>query len=218
MDISLLLEYSDFFKGISETSKKALASICTARTLVKREILFYEGDKGQSMFICANGNIQVYKSGPDGKESVIKIIGPGEIFAEVILFEKDSYPANAIALKKSLVYSISKKRFAELLADEHFRNDFMIMLMNKQRYLINKIHDLTSHDVEERFIRFLEQQYGKKQEYKITLPKKDIALAIGTTSETFSRLLARMQKDKTFLVQGSMISFKKGFWENRENN
>jgi CRP/FNR family transcriptional regulator, dissimilatory nitrate respiration regulator len=217
MDISLLLDYSDFFKGISDASKKALASICNAKTLAKRELLFHEGDKGQAMYICASGNIQIYKSGPDGKESVIKIIGPGEIFAEVILFEKDRYPANAIALKKSIVYSISKKRFAELLADERFRNDFMVMLMNKQRYLINKIHDLTSHDVEERFVRFLEQQYGKKQEYKITLPKKDIALAIGTTSETFSRLLARMQKDKVMTVKGSMIIFRKGFWENRED-
>ena len=114
MDISLLLDYSEFFKDISPQNKAALASICIAKTLQKRETLFCEGEKGQSMYICASGNIQVYKAGPRGKESVIKIIGPGEIFAEVILFEKDTYPANAIALKKSIVYVILKKQFQAL--------------------------------------------------------------------------------------------------------
>ncbi len=215
MDISLLLDYSDFFKGISEQNKSALAAICVPKTLQKREILFCEGEKGQSMYICASGNIQVYKSGPGGKESVIKIIGPGEIFAEVILFEKDTYPANAIALKKSSVYVISKKQFSSLLNEESFRNDFFGMLMKKQRYLIGKIHDLSSHDVEERFFRFLEDHYGKKLEYRMTIPKKDIALAIGTTSETFSRLIARLNKDGILSMKKDKISLIDGFWNNR---
>ena len=88
----------------------------------------------------------------------------------------------------------TKRLFSKLLHDERFRNDFISMLMKKQRYLINKIRDITTLDVEERFIRFLEEQYGRKQEYRILIPKKNIALAIGTTSETFSRILAGWKK------------------------
>jgi CRP/FNR family transcriptional regulator len=217
MDISLLLDNSEFFKGMSEKGRAALSAICVPKALQKRDVLFYEGDVGNAMFICASGNIQVYKSGEDGKESVIKIIGPGEIFAEVILFELDTYPANAIALKKSLVYGIPKQQLSGLLHDERFRNDFMSMLMKKQRYLINKIHDLTSHDVEERFIRFLEEQYGRKQEYRILIPKKDIALAIGTTSETFSRILGRLAKERILSLKKGKILMKNRFWDDRKD-
>jgi CRP/FNR family transcriptional regulator len=164
------------------------------------------------MYILASGNIRVFKSGPGGKVSVIKIIGPGEIFAEVILFEEDEYPASAVALKKSLAYIIPKRQFSILLSDMAFRNDFIAMLMKKQRYLANRIHYLTSYDVEERFVRFLEEQYGKKQEYRILIPKKDIAQAIGATSETFSRLLKRMQKDGVMTVKKDKIFLKEKFW------
>jgi CRP/FNR family transcriptional regulator len=215
MDISLLLDYSDFFKGISKKSKEALAAICIPKTLQKNETLFSEGDTGYNMYILASGNIRVFKSGLGGKESVIKIIGPGEIFAEVILFEEDEYPASAVALKKSLVYIIPKRQFSILLSDMAFRNDFIAMLMKKQRYLAGSIHYLTSYDVEERFVRFLEEQYGKKQEYRILIPKKDIAQAIGATSETFSRLLKRMQKEGTITIKKDRIFFRENFWEDK---
>jgi CRP-like cAMP-binding protein len=217
MDISLLLQCSDLFRGMSDAGKKALAAICFPKTIAKGEMLFCEGDKGQAMFICASGNIQIFKSGENGKESVIKIIGPGEIFAEVILFEQDAdaYPASAVALKKSLVYVIQKRLFSKLLDDERFRNDFIGMLMKKQRYLTNRIHDLASLDVKERFIRFLEQQYGRKQEYRILIPKKDIALAIRTTSETFSRLLARMAHERIIMLKKDRIVMKDGFWNGK---
>jgi CRP/FNR family transcriptional regulator len=212
MDISHLLDYSSFFIGFSKKSKEALAAICIPKTLQKNQTLFSEGDTGYNMYILASGNIRVFKSGPGGKVSVIKIIGPGEIFAEVILFEEDEYPASAVALKKSLAYIIPKRQFSILLSDMAFRNDFIAMLMKKQRYLANRIHYLTSYDVEERFVRFLEEQYGKKQEYRILIPKKDIAQAIGATSETFSRLLKRMQKDGVMTVKKDKIFLKEKFW------
>jgi CRP-like cAMP-binding protein len=217
MDISLLLDYSDFFRGFSDAGKAALASICAPKTLAKREMLFHEGDSGQAMFICAGGNIQIFKSDRDGRETVIKVIGPGEIFAEVILFEQDAYPAGAMALKKSMVYAVRKRQFLNLLKDERFRNDFIGMLMKKQRYLINRIHGLASLDVEERFIRFLEEQYGRRQEYRILIPKKDIASAIGTTSETFSRILARMRKDGILTLKKDKLLMKDRFWDERSS-
>jgi CRP-like cAMP-binding protein len=217
MDISLLLDHSEFFRDFPDAGKTALAAICVPRTFAKREMLFCEGDRGQAMFICASGNIQVFKSGDSGKETVIKVIGPGEIFGEVILFEQDTYPASAVALKKSLVYAIRKRQFSDLLNDQRFRNDFISMLMRKQRYLTSRIHDLSTLDVEERFVRFLEEHYGRRQEYRILIPKKDIALAIGTTSETLSRILARMTKKRILAVNKDRILMRDRFWDERHS-
>jgi CRP/FNR family transcriptional regulator len=186
LDIEFLLEQSDFFKGVSPKSKRALAEICRKKTLRKNEIIFSEGDSGHSLYILASGNVRIFKSTPDGKETLIKVIGPGELFAEVVLFERDVYPAGALALTKGVAYALPKRQFYDLLDDRDFRNDFIRMLMKKQRYLADRLHTLTALDVEERFIRFLLEHYGKKDEYRILLTKKDIASAIGGFSAACS--------------------------------
>ena len=216
MDIEFLLEQSEFFKGVSAKSKQALTGICIRKSVRKNEVVFSEGDSGHSLYILASGNIRIFKSTPDGKETVIKVIGPGELFAEVVLFERDVYPASAVALKNSVVYLLPKRHFYELLDNRDFRNDFLRMLMKKQRYLADQLHALTAYDVEERFVRFLLEHYGKKDEYRILLTKKDIASAIGTIPETLSRLLRRMQNQGKISVKGKFIKLKSGYWKDRE--
>jgi CRP-like cAMP-binding protein len=217
MEISEILDNIDFFKGVSKKSRQALASICTPKMLKKNEFLFSEGDAGHSLYILVTGAIRVFKSAPNGRDTIIKVITPGEMFAEVILFEQETYPASAAAIKTSMVYVLPKRKFHGLLDAPDFRNDFILMLMKKQRYLADRILALSTYDVEERFIRFLIEHYGKKNEYYVPLSKKDIASAIGTIPETLSRLLNRMQREGKLSVKGKSIKMEKGFWEYWEN-
>jgi len=100
MDKNELFSRIHLFENISRKSKAALADICLQKILQNKEILFIEGDKGYSLYILVSGNIQLYKTTPDGKEVVIKVVKPGELFGEVILFEQAEYPVTAIALKE----------------------------------------------------------------------------------------------------------------------
>jgi CRP/FNR family transcriptional regulator len=178
-------------------------------------MLFMEGDAGYSLYLLAHGAIRIFKTAPDGRETVIKMIQPGEIFAEVILFEKDTYPVNAEVLKAGLIYEMPKNQFHTLLSDSDFRNDFILMLMKKQRYLANQLHYFAVYDVEERFFRFLQEHYGEKEMYQISLSKKDIAAAIGTIPETMSRVLTRLQRDGSITFTGKTLTIQKDFWKNR---
>ncbi|MEW5815465.1 MAG: Crp/Fnr family transcriptional regulator [Spirochaetota bacterium] len=216
MDIAGLLRQNEFFKEFSKRNLVLLAEICIPKTVKKRETLFIEGQEGNFMFFLVRGNIQVFKTSPEGREIVIKVIKPGEIFAEVILFEEKHYPASAVALKESHVLLISKRQMSCLLVNESFRNEFICILMKKQRYLADRIYYLTVHDVEDRFFHFLEEQYGIKNEYKMTLSKKDIAAAIGTTPESLSRLLLRLKNEKKLSWEGKLVHLSEGFWEHRE--
>ncbi len=216
MDIKNLLYNSDFFKGISKSSLDALSKISFPKKVQKKEVLFLEGQKGHSIYLLVTGNIQLFKNSANGKEVVIKIIRPGEIFGEVILFEKESYPVNACAIINSFVYLLPKRQIYCLLEDRTFRDDFFRMLMKKQRYLTDKIFYLSASDVEERLFRFLFEQYGIKEEYRINLTKKDVALAIGATPETMSRVLLRLKKQKLLFWENKMISLQKGFWDRKE--
>ncbi len=204
---------ASFFKDISDKSRKALAEICIPKNIKKRQILFTEGETGHSIYFCVSGNIQLYKTTGEGREIVIKTIKPGEIFAEVILFEENKYPVSALSLAAGRVYVIPKKQIYCLLNNEGFRNDFISMLMKKQRYLANQIKYLTLHDVEARLFLFLQEQYGRQKEIKLSLSKKDVAAAIGTTPESLSRLLLRLKQDNKLKWEEKTIFINPKVWQ-----
>ena len=125
MDVYRLLQDVDFFEGIALNNVKAQAEICIPKAMEKRRILFLEGQEGHSMYILSEGSIQLHKTALDGREIVIKSVRPGEIFGEVILFEQNTYPVSAVALKKSLVLMLPRLQIECLLANGSFQKDFI---------------------------------------------------------------------------------------------
>ena len=117
------------------------------------------------------------------------------MFGEVILFERDHYPVTAMALGPSDLIVIPKSELYNLLDDIAFRNQFIGLLIKKQRYLVQKIRSLTAIDLEERIYHFLKEQFGDELEVKPQLSKKDVAAAIGTVPETLSRVLLRLKAE-----------------------
>ena len=165
-----------------------------------------------ALYILITGNVQLHKTGFEGQEVAIRVIKPGEIFGEVIIFQEDTYPVTAITLQASSVLKIPKDKFIELLKDEYFSRDFFSTLMKKMRYLTKKIEYLSSHDVEDRFFLFLEEQFGIQEKITPTISKKDIATAIGTTPETFSRLLLRLRNESKLIWEDNVITVPKSVW------
>lgn len=210
------LEESGFFAGISETGKASLAGICSLKQVGKKDILFHEAEQGDSVYLLVSGAVQLHKTSAEGKEVVIKVIRPGEVFAEVILFEEDCYPVTATAIASSEVLVIPKQGMNALLDREAFRNDFISMLMKKQRYLSARIQYLTSHDVEERFRLFLIEHYGEQEEISCSLSKKDIAAAVGTTPESLSRLILRLKDRGLLSWESATIRVDPLFWKAEE--
>lgn len=203
-----ILSQTPLFQSLTETHKKQLADICIPKPLKKKEMLFNEGDKGSALYLCLKGSIQLFKTSEDGQDVVIRVISPGELFGEVILFEKDRYPVTAVALEDCLVAMISKIQFDCLLEDAPFRKDFIASLMGKLRFLTQQIQLLTSQDVETRLFSFLKAHYGSSGTIHTALSKKDIAAAIGTTPETLSRLIKKLEKEGRLSWDGKTIRLK----------
>lgn len=205
LDIQTILKKSFFSNTISPRNLVNLADICLTKQVQKKEILFLEGERGFSFYILAEGGIRLFKTAEDGNETVIKIIKPGEMFAEVILFEEEKYPVSAAALTESTVLMIPRHQFTCLLQSEEFRDEFIGGLMRKMRYLAEQMKMLTQLDVEDRFFRFLNEHFGPQTRIRTDLSKKDIASAIFTTPETLSRLLLRLKHEKRLIWQKNLI-------------
>jgi len=213
MDPRTVVDSSDFFLAATPAARAALAAICIPKVLRKREFLFHEGDRGGAMYLMAQGLVQVFRTSADGREVVIKLIGPGEIFGEVVLFERDTFPASAMALTASEILLIPKKQLQCLLDQQGFRNDFIAMLLSKQRYLADRIFSLSAVDVEGRLFRFLRETYGEREEYGVDITKKDVAAAIGVLPETLSRLLLKLKEDGVLFWDGELLRLRRGFWK-----
>ena len=213
MDIEKLISNTAFFKGLSDGHREELSRICSLQSVKKRDYLFHEGEKGSSMYLLIGGNIQLHKNTGDGREVVIRVLRPGDVFAEVVLFEAERYPVSARAVTSADVLVFAREGIHRLLEEEGFRSDFIAMLMAKRRYLAERIQELTTRDVEERFFMFLRSQYGERDLIKIPLYKKDIAAAIGTTPESLSRLIQRLTDEEIIDWKGREIRILTNPWK-----
>jgi CRP/FNR family cyclic AMP-dependent transcriptional regulator len=213
MNISRILDQTRFFEGISQSSKEALSKFCLPYERRKQKVLFREGEPGEAMYLLVRGRISLHKLSLEGHETVIKVIKPGEVFAEVILFEQKHYPVTALALTDILVFKLLRRDLLGLLRQEDFRNDFIKMLLRKQRYLADRIQQLTSQDVEQRLRAFLLEQYGRQEQIHAEINKKQLASAIDATPETLSRLLQDLKRRKCLTWKQGIINVAPGFWK-----
>ena len=196
MSIIQSLKKSPLFHNLSESIIQEIENKGQIKQFQKEQTLFNQGDPGQNIFMLIEGAIKLFRLSKDGKEVIIKLVRPGEIFAEVILYEDPHYPVNAQSVIQSSVFSIPKDAILELLAHGEFRDHFIGSIMKRLRYLTNRLYYLSAYDVEERFFQLLRQRYGMEEKYFINISKKEFASAMGATPETLSRLLLRLAQRK----------------------
>ena len=203
---------ADFFGALSRRSLEQLETAQKRRTVAAGSILFFEGEEGTYLYRLVSGSIRLFQSTPDGREVTIHLVEPGDLFAEIVLFERDTYPVSAIAVEDSLLTVIDRNRVHRLLADPRFRDDFLKNLLGKIRFLSQQLYVLTTMDVEERLARFLEVRFGRFEKIKPGLSKKDTAAAISVRPETLSRVLTRLQEEGLLVWKHGKISVRPDFW------
>lgn len=204
--VETILARTGLFGRISRENRLQLATACAGRSLRKNGILFREGEAGSSIYILASGSVRLHKTDSAGRDVTIKIVRPGEMFAEIVLFESEVYPVTATALKASSLYRLQREDLMKLLRQDDFLRDFFANLMGKLRFLSNQIRDLTSPDLEARLFGFLRSQFGEAREITPPFSKKDLAAAIGVAPETLSRLLLKLRKDRRLVWDQGKIS------------
>ena len=204
-DLPAILAQVHFFRGLSQSSRQALAEVARPRAVSRGEILFRERETGHSVYLVNRGRVELFKTLPGGEEVVISVMRPGQIFAEIVLFEQDRYPVTARALTAGHLYLFPRQEIRRLLGEATFRNDFLSMMFAKQRHLTERILQSSGHDVEARFFLFLREQYGEAKEIRTDLSKRAVAAAIRTTPESLSRLLKRLTAEKRATWKGSTI-------------
>lgn len=200
---------ADFMGSSDLKVVEAIKPITRIIMLENKDTLFNENEKADYFYYVVSGNIKLSKISHDGKEIIIRIVHNNEIFAEAVLYGRNTYPVNSTAINKTYLLAINISGFKELCyTNQEFILKLFVTMSHQLRYFVDMINDLTSADTTSRLLKYLYNLKEKTGSSTITLPisKRDLAMLLGAAPETVSRIFAKLQNDGFISFNGKKIT------------
>jgi len=196
-----LLRRCPLFAGLKEKDLKRIRAIASLKKVGKKEILFSDGEEARGFYVILSGKIKLYKVSVEGKEQILHIVSAPDAFAEAALFLEGSYPAFAEALTDCQLLFFPKRDFIRLIEkNPQLSINMIVTLSHYLKRFASLIEELSLKEVSSRVAKYLidlqmkSTKEGKSpKEVELDLSKTQLALKLGTISETLSRTLAKMR-------------------------
>lgn len=198
-DLPRYLAVLPLFSDLDRPELERLAAGCQLRRLGRGDMVFRVGELCESFHVTVTGQVKLFAVSPAGQEKVIELIGPGNSFAEALMFMDKPYFINAQALTDSLLLSVGKAAvLKEIEADPRFA---LRMLAGMSRRLHGLVRDVQAYALDsgvQRIIGYLlrDQDDGAPDApLHVTLPvsKATVASRLSITPEYFSRVLHELE-------------------------
>jgi CRP-like cAMP-binding protein len=190
------------FKDLSDAELKELEPYLIKETIKKKEEIFTEGDQPEWFYIVSKGKVKITKLSQDGKEIILELISPTDIFGGVAVLRNFAYPANAVAMEDSEILKISRKNLMRLV--DRFPNlmyCIALQLGDRMKSSYDSLKNIALERVEARIAALLLKLANKVGEESkeglvidMRLTKQDVADMVGTTVETSIRTFSKFKK------------------------
>jgi len=201
-DAVTFLRSSPVFANLPASEIEALAAVAREETRRAREYVFMEGDAADWLWLVRSGRIKIVRHSRAGRDVVLELLGPGEVFGGVAVIERRPYPAAAQATELSLVVKLPAAAIVTL-AEGHpsVIREMALMMGRRLRAAHDSVRSLSVDPVEARvaaaLLRLAERE-GSQDTRGVTLPfhltRQSLADMTGTTVETTIRILSRWSK------------------------
>lgn len=209
----------ELFSGLDEDELTQVSGKVVLKEFKKNEVILYEEDTNEYMYIILFGKVIAVKTTKDGKEIILAAHQSGEFFGEMSLIDGRTSPATVMATENSLVAIVSKKDFFALLTDYgKVLERLLQVLCSRIRDSWKRIHMLNFKNAAQRVkMLFLSLSFdkGEKESDGVTLNIKlthqNIADMIGLTRETVTRVLDKWQKDGDITIKNKFIHLNSKF-------
>lgn len=189
----------DFFQGLDESELRHLTAHSRVRACHASEVLFHEGDPLEpTLRILINGGLEIRKSAASGKETVVRLIRPNEIFAVAALFDRKVAPGTVVASEKSEVLEIRLDSIqAHLAENPGIAMKLLVAFAQRLRETQDALHAVVSERAKTRLatliLRILDREGGKRTPEGLTLstklPHGTLSRMVGITYEECVRLI-----------------------------
>lgn len=211
------MEDHDFFGGLSSADRDRLIALGEIRDRAANAILFHHEDRYRGFYLLLEGAVHIYRLSSEGRMLVLHVIRPGESFAEVPLFERDTdltYPATAETLDDSTFLFFPAEAFLSFI-DDHPRSALHMLgqMAKRLRAAVQQLDAVSLQDVQERLARHLVEQVptapgdaDATPTVRLDIPKSVLAAELGTVPETLSRALRALEEKDLIRSEPSEIA------------
>ena len=198
------LENFNLFDGLPEEKMMELEKITSMQETSKNDPIYFAQEPSNSIFFLKKGRVKLSRISPDGKEMIIALVNPGEVFGELSILDLEDRSDFATTLEDSLICAISKNDFKIFLEKNPELNLKISRLIGfKLRKFSERIEELVFKDAHQRVISFiinLAKEHGKKigDEYFIKpfLKHQDIAKLTACSRQTVNSILTDLREQK----------------------
>ena len=193
-----VLRVNPLFAALDPDGAAALRSSLVEIGITKAQSLFREGEPGDQMYVILDGKVKLGQTSPDGRESLLAILGPGEMFGELSLFDPGLRASTATALTDAVVLGLSNEQLMPWLAGRpEVAAALLQALARRLRRTNEAIADLVFSDVPGRVAKAL-MDLGEKFGTVTTegllvthdMTQEELAQLVGASRETVNKALA----------------------------
>lgn len=184
------------FRTLPEELRRELGELAVEKRYEAGEVMFYEGDPCEGLFVVGEGSVKICKTSPTGREIMLAMETAPSSVAEVPLFDEGDYPATVRTLTPVTAYLIRKEDFRRYcLAHPEVALRVFAMLGRRLRQLVGLIEAITFGSLRQRLARLLLESHERGEMEKVPLTHEELAMRLGTVREVVSRNLARFQSE-----------------------
>ena len=197
-----LLAEIPLFESLNKTELQDLLSLAEAKRYGRGQIIFSKGDPGDGLYAIVQGRVGIKTVSRVGKEILLNILEPGEVFGEIALLDGKERTAGAVALEPSQLLFLGRGRFMpSLLERPQISLRLIEVLCDRLRWTSDIIEDTVFRDVRSRLAKRLlglMESYGEAGDagtrINLKMSQENLGAMLGATRESINKELRRWQK------------------------
>jgi len=193
-----VIRRAPLFTALDDASAASLRASMDAVKISKGGILFKEGDGGEHVYVIVDGKLKLGTTSGDGRENLLSILGPGEMFGELSLFDPGPRTSTATAVTDAKLLSLSNAKLIPWLRENpDVSLQLLARLAQRLRRTNEAVGDLVFSDVPGRVAKALidlGDRFGKATDDGLfvhhDLTQEELAQLVGASRETVNKALA----------------------------
>ena len=193
-----VVRQAPLFAALDDEAAEALRGTMTRVEVPRGEAIFHEGDPGDRLYVIVEGKIKLGRASGDGRENLLAVLGPGEMFGELSLFDPGPRNAAGTAVADTVLLGVGSDDLDEWLRGRpEVARHLLRALARRLRRTNEALADLVFSDVPGRVAKALldlSERFGRPTDDGLRvahdLTQEELAQLVGASRETVNKALA----------------------------
>lgn len=200
------LSQVELFSGLPETVLQQIATVARPREFDKGELLFVEGEAGDTLLLLISGSVTVFRTSPDGERAALNVLEPPDVLGEIALLDGAARSASVEATEPTTVLSLSRQEFFALLrAQPAVLEPLMRQLGTMVRRLTEQAADHVFLDLAGRVAKALLRLAGPGSPPVVSITQSRLAEMSGGTRQSVNQVLGGFAQRGLVHLEGRRV-------------